>query len=101
MPFVTEPALKFLVPESPLAAVPKEASSIPCQDVLKFRFHCLTLPAAVQQIDRFIQERKPRQVTLANAYTIALGHGSGALTELINRSDLTLADGMSIVWGGR
>jgi N-acetylglucosaminyldiphosphoundecaprenol N-acetyl-beta-D-mannosaminyltransferase len=73
---------------------------LPTADVLGIRFHAITIEQAVSAIEVWIQQKLPRQVCLGNAYTISLVRKDPALKELINRSDLVLADGMSVVWGG-
>jgi N-acetylglucosaminyldiphosphoundecaprenol N-acetyl-beta-D-mannosaminyltransferase len=52
-------------------------------------------------IDRFVRDRKPHQIVLANAYTVSLCAQDQGLRALLNAAALTLADGMSIVWGAR
>ncbi len=75
--------------------------TIPDDVVLGLRFHRVTMKDTLDILNRFIQDRIPRQVCLVNAYTIALCQKDPVLKGLINRSDLVLADGMSIIWGGR
>jgi N-acetylglucosaminyldiphosphoundecaprenol N-acetyl-beta-D-mannosaminyltransferase len=64
-------------------------------------FQCVSQHEALMAIERFIEERVPRQVVLANAYTVALAQRDAALLELLQKATLVLADGMSLVWGGR
>ena len=56
---------------------------------------------ALEAIESFIKQRTPKQICLSNAYTVALSQSDTEFRTLLNRSDLTLADGMSIVWGGK
>lgn len=76
-------------------------SMIPCVTVLGIRFQRLRLSESVQLIKTYIRERRPRQVCLCNAYTLALSQRDEPYRSILNRSDLVLADGMSIVWGAR
>ncbi len=69
--------------------------------VLGIPFHPLNMVGSLDHIDRFIRERKPRQICLANAYTVAIARHNRDLTDALKKSDLVLADGMSIVWGSR
>jgi N-acetylglucosaminyldiphosphoundecaprenol N-acetyl-beta-D-mannosaminyltransferase len=86
----------------PLAEAPViTALKIPETTLLGVRFHSLTLANAVEILSRFIDQKTPRQICLSNAYTVALCRKDAALRSLLNKSGLVLADGMSIVWGGR
>lgn len=69
--------------------------------ILGLRFHSLTMNETLDWIEHFIKERKPRQISFSNAQTIALSRKNPELRRLLNQSDLTLADGMSVVWGAR
>jgi N-acetylglucosaminyldiphosphoundecaprenol N-acetyl-beta-D-mannosaminyltransferase len=78
-----------------------EPISIPATTVLGVPFHLLRMDGALEVLERFIAERRPRQICLANAYTVALAQSDKDVQDLLKRSDLVLADGMSIVWGAR
>ena len=69
--------------------------------VLGIRFHRLRIVETVEILRGFISERTPHQICMANAHTVALSQKDPALRDLLNKADLVLADGMSIVWGGR
>ncbi len=77
------------------------ASSAVRIPVLEVGFDGLSMPAVLAQMERFIQERRPRQVCLGNAYTVSLAQTDLELRTLLADADLVLADGMSIVWGSR
>ncbi len=70
-------------------------------NVLGVEFHCVTMYQTLDQIEKYIAERKPRQVCFANAYTVSLCRANQVLRDSLNRFDLIVADGMSIVWGAR
>ncbi len=76
-------------------------SSIPYVTVLGVRFHCLWMHEALQTIETFIQQRQPRHICLSNAYTLAISQYDSEFKTTLNRADLVLPDGMSIVWGSR
>jgi N-acetylglucosaminyldiphosphoundecaprenol N-acetyl-beta-D-mannosaminyltransferase len=61
----------------------------------------LKIPHALEAIQRLIKEGKPSQINFANAYTLSIARKDASFREILNRSTLTLADGMSIVWGAR
>jgi UDP-N-acetyl-D-mannosaminuronic acid transferase (WecB/TagA/CpsF family) len=89
-------------PKVPIAAAGKPASAtVLYERIAGMRFHSLRLPDVIAWIDRAIERRVPVQITLANAYTFTMCHRWEKLMQIINGSDLTLADGMSIVWGAR
>jgi len=79
---------------------PVDFKAIPSNAILGIRFHSISLPQTIQVLNGFVQERVPRHIILGNAYTIALSRQDHAFKTLLNKADLTLADGMSIVWGG-
>src|SRR4029077_2829353 len=74
---------------------------LPTSNVLGVRFHCLRIPEVIQVIERFIKDKTPRNICLANAYTLSLSWKDSELRQVLDQADLVLPDGMSIVWGGR
>jgi N-acetylglucosaminyldiphosphoundecaprenol N-acetyl-beta-D-mannosaminyltransferase len=88
---------KLNKPNAPLPP----AAPLPTSEVLGVRFHRLWMDEVMAITERFIEERRPRQICLANAHTVALARHDSAFKDLLAKSDLVLADGMSIVWGGR
>ncbi len=76
-------------------------AQIPFVSVLGIRFHQISLQQALHVLDKLVMTRIPRQVTFGNAYTVALCQSNSQLRNLINQSHISLADGMSIVWGAR
>jgi N-acetylglucosaminyldiphosphoundecaprenol N-acetyl-beta-D-mannosaminyltransferase len=74
--------------------------SIPTSKVLGIRFHCLRIDDVIHLINDYIVQKVPRQICLVNAYTMSLANKDKAFGEVLNLSDLVLADGMSIKWGG-
>jgi N-acetylglucosaminyldiphosphoundecaprenol N-acetyl-beta-D-mannosaminyltransferase len=104
------PPITFIEPSErtppsilPLAvsASPNSHLPVPSHSIFGIRFHAINLQNAVLEIERYISERIPRQVCLANAYTVAFCKSQPALRDVINRMDLILPDGMSIIWGSR
>lgn len=83
-------------PKHDLAEMP-----IATSDVLGVRFHRLEFAAVLKLVETYIADKRPRQLCLANAYTLALTFSDEELRLLLNQADLVLADGMSIVWGGQ
>jgi len=81
--------------------MPLVKDSVPFHTVLGVKFNVLTLAQTLEICERYIKEQVPRQVSFCNAYTVTLCQKSKKLRDLINGSDLNLADGMSIVWGSR
>jgi N-acetylglucosaminyldiphosphoundecaprenol N-acetyl-beta-D-mannosaminyltransferase len=69
--------------------------------VLGVEFHAVNFQSALRYVDEFIRQRSPRQVCLANAFTLSLAIKDIELARVLQKADLVLADGMSIVWGSR
>lgn len=70
-------------------------------NVLGIRFHAICLTHALDFVQSWLLSPVCRQVVFANAHTISVGWRDGGLRQALDQSDLTLADGMSIVWGSR
>jgi len=103
-PFITPPTNS--TPERvvlfPKDSLP-EASFLPPSTVtmLGVAFHPVSQAECLLMIEKFIAEKRPKQICLANAYTVAMAQHDAGLNTLLQNSALVLADGMSIVWGGR
>jgi N-acetylglucosaminyldiphosphoundecaprenol N-acetyl-beta-D-mannosaminyltransferase len=75
---------------------------LPNIHLLGIPFHGLTCEQAIEQVKHFIVSGKgPYQICLTNAYTVSLAWKDFELRRILDYADLVLADGMSIVWGGR
>jgi len=83
------------------AAVTEKTSTLPVISLLGVTFHALSMNDTMDVLETFIREQRPRQVCLSNAYTVALCQKDLELKSVLNKADLVLADGMSIIWGGR
>ncbi len=59
------------------------------------------LEDAISRIDRFIQEGSAHQIVTVNVDFLRLSNNDNAFRDLINTSDLAVADGMPLVWGSR
>jgi N-acetylglucosaminyldiphosphoundecaprenol N-acetyl-beta-D-mannosaminyltransferase len=88
-----------VVPATSHASSPEPAIAV--MNLLGVPFHCLRKKDIVPLIDRTISEKHPRQICLSNAFTVTLAQQDERFMQLLNRASLVLADGMSIVWGGR
>jgi len=81
------------------SAMPAE---LPAVYVLGIRFHNATMAQTLNQAKEFILAgKKSHQICLSNAYTVSLCWKDAELRRVLDKADLVLADGMSIVWGGR
>lgn len=70
--------------------------------ILGLRFNALNFSDTLSLLETWMDARsKARQIVLANAYTVTFCRQDPALQAQINTADMILADGMSIVWGGR
>jgi N-acetylglucosaminyldiphosphoundecaprenol N-acetyl-beta-D-mannosaminyltransferase len=70
-------------------------------NLLGIGIHGVRHQQALDQIETWIKERKPRHICLANAYSVSLCWDYPGYRATLDSADLVLADGMSIVWGGR
>ncbi len=93
--------LRMTVPTSP-AAHPPSLPPVSRVRLLGVYFDCLKKSEALDRIVTMAQTpSSSKHICLANAYTVAMAQEDQAFRNLLNRADLVLADGMSIVWGGR
>jgi len=69
--------------------------------LLGIPFHDIDIAGVLKQVRQFIANGVPRQICLGNAYTVSLCWKDLELRKVLDDADLVLADGMSIVWGGR
>ncbi len=63
--------------------------------------HALTMDEAVSAVDRFVREKGTRQAVFLNAGKFAEMGKSPALAMAVNKADLRLGDGQSVVWACR
>src|SRR5437016_2876988 len=89
------------LPTVPFVALPRIEQRLPEQDVLGVRHHALRRAQVIDLIDTYIAQRLPRQICLSNAYSVAVAQADTEFRDVLNASDVVLADGMSIVWGSR
>lgn len=61
----------------------------------------VALDEAVERIDSFVRERRPRQIVTANLDFLRLSLQDERFHDLVNSSDLVVADGMPLVWASR
>lgn len=61
----------------------------------------VTMADALERIETYIRSRRPHQVVTVNLDFLRLGNRDHAFRELINTSNLVIADGMPLVWGSR
>jgi len=78
-----------------------KTTAIPAATLLGIRFHCVTMVQVYERICEFLRTKIPHQVCLSNAYTVSVCWKDAELRASLDQADLVLADGMSIVWGGR
>jgi N-acetylglucosaminyldiphosphoundecaprenol N-acetyl-beta-D-mannosaminyltransferase len=91
-----------LIPQNnftPKPVMDPKSSSV---HLLGIHFNRVTMAETLALAKQFIAERKKsHQICLSNAYTVSLSWDDGELRNVLDSADLVLADGMSIVWGGR
>jgi len=61
----------------------------------------ISMNEVLKRIELFVESEKPHRIVFLNALKIVLANSDKELQEIINASDLVLADGMSIVFSLR
>lgn len=56
---------------------------------------------AIDTIEAYVSSRRPRQVATVNLDFLRIAHEEPAFAEMLRSADLTLADGMPLVWASR
>jgi len=69
--------------------------------VLGVRVDAITMPEALNIIERFVQDGKPRYVITINAEMAYRAWQESALNELIQEAGLVTPDGFCVVWAAR
>lgn len=85
----THPEIK--APERP---VPQREST----DILGVRIDALTMETAVQQIERWVNERSRQYVCICNVDTVMQCQRDPAYTRIVNAAGIRTPDGMPLVW---
>lgn len=70
-------------------------------DVLGVGVSALTMPAAVDEIGRWIEHLEPHYVCVTGVHGVMESQRDAELKEIHNRSGLTTTDGMPLVWCAR
>jgi len=70
--------------------------------VLGVRLNAVRIPEVIQQIERWIEDRKVgRFIAVANTHVVMESQQDVSFKRLINSADLCVPDGMPLVWCGR
>lgn len=69
--------------------------------VLGVAFDPVTIDEAVERIERMIILRRPRYVVTANVDFLVQARADVELRQILREADLTLCDGMPLVWASR
>ncbi len=73
----------------------------PCQSLLGVSVHALNQGEVLDIIDQAIADRKQLLIGVVNAAKLVNMRRDAALDSAVRQADLTLADGMSVVWASR
>jgi N-acetylglucosaminyldiphosphoundecaprenol N-acetyl-beta-D-mannosaminyltransferase len=63
--------------------------------------HATTLDATTNTIERYLEERQPRQIVTVNVDFLTIAESLPEMKEVINRSSLAVTDGAPLVWIAR
>ena len=76
--------------------------TIPSYTVLGSRVDAVQIPAAIEQMERWIAARDGcRYVCVSNVNNLVEGRRDPSFRRITNEASLSLADGMPLVWAGR
>ena len=71
------------------------------ENILGIRVDVVTMTEALNRVETFIRERRPRLVATANAEMVMLAQEDHHLSDILNSADLVLADGAGVVWAAK
>ena len=74
---------------------------IPRFDVLGVQVSAIDIPAATDEIGRWIERREPHYVCVTGVHGVMESQADAELLAIHNRSGLTTPDGMPMVWAGK
>ena len=74
---------------------------IPRFDVLGVQVSAIDIPAATDEIGRWIDQRDPHYVCVTGVHGVMESQSDAELLAIHNRSGLTTPDGMPMVWAGK
>lgn len=69
--------------------------------VLGVRVHNVTELEALQRIEGFVREGRPRQVVTVNPEFVVMAQRDRHFREILNGADLALPDGVGLLWAAR
>ena len=69
--------------------------------VLGVRIDCLDMPAALEQIERFVDEGGPHLVATVNPEFVMRAQRDSAFARVLASAELCLPDGTGVVWAAR
>ena len=69
--------------------------------ILGVTVHNITLPQALKKAEGFLRDGKQHYIVTPNPEIVLRAKKDAALRSMLNKSDLSLADGMGLVWASR
>ena len=70
-------------------------------DILGVQVDRISMLEALEKLEDFIRERRPRFIATANAEMVMLAWKDAAFCRILNSADLVLPDGAGVVWAAR
>ena len=61
----------------------------------------VTMQEALDRLEAFVHDRRPRMVATANAEMVMVAQEDIELVSILNSADLVLADGAGVVWAAK
>lgn len=66
--------------------------------ILDIYLDCASMTEVLERLQRFIEEGTPRQVVTVNVQFLSIARKHPAFAQLVNKTDLVVADGMPLLW---
>lgn len=89
-------------PPTPMpAAAPGGGPALDSIDLLGMRVDRVDMAASLALVERFIAEKRPRQIVTADASMVVTAAEDGEFARIVRGADLVTADGAGILWASK
>lgn len=78
-----------------------KTSNIKRSDIFNIKIHQITKNQAEKKILEWAEKHRSKYVCFCNSHTVYLANKDKNIKEVINKADLSLADGVPLAWGMR
>lgn len=84
-----------------MALSPSQPANLKTITVLDVPIHKIDMPAALAQIDGFIQSGQPHHIVTADASMLVIAHEDAELKRIVQSADLVTPDGAGLLWAAK